>query len=72
MGMSANKQLLMMKQAKPNTKIPPLDPETRYRMNQALQQQQMPELQSKITSGPPAMIYAGFDGGLSLSQKNLE
>ncbi len=36
MGM-ANKQLLMSKAAKPNTQIPPLDPETRFRMNQALQ-----------------------------------
>jgi hypothetical protein len=27
---------------------------------------------SKIMQGPPAMIYAGFEGGLSLSQKNLE
>jgi hypothetical protein len=26
----------------------------------------------KILSGPPAMVYAGFEGGMSLSQKNLE
>lgn len=25
-----------------------------------------------MISGPPAMIYAGFEGGMSLSQKNLE
>lgn len=23
-------------------------------------------------SGPPAMVFAGFEGGVSLSQKNLE
>jgi hypothetical protein len=36
---SSNKQLLMSKPAKPNNEIPPLDPETRQRMNQVLQQQ---------------------------------
>jgi hypothetical protein len=23
-------------------------------------------------AGPPAMVYAGFEGGVSMSQKNLE
>jgi hypothetical protein len=23
-------------------------------------------------SGPPALVYAGFEGGVSMSQKNLE
>jgi hypothetical protein len=36
---SSNKQLLMNKAVKPNTLIPPLDPETRQRMNQVFQQQ---------------------------------
>jgi len=36
---SNNKQLLMSKAVKPNNLIPPLDPETRLRMNQVLQQQ---------------------------------
>lgn len=27
---------------------------------------------SKIMSGPPALVYAGFEGGASMSQKNLE
>lgn len=61
-----NKQLLMSKPAK-SGQIPPLDPETRFRMSQALQ-----EGTPKMLSGPPAMIYAGFEGGTSLSQKNLE
>lgn len=56
----------MSKPMKPNTQIPPLDAETRMRINQAL-----PE-GPKILSGPPAMVYAGFEGGMSLSQKNLE
>ena len=67
---SSNKQLLMSKPAKPNNQIPPLDPETRQRMNQVLQQQD--NTATKILQGPPAMIYAGFEGGMSLSQKNLE
>ena len=27
---------------------------------------------SKVMSGPPALVYAGFEGGASMSQKNLE
>lgn len=27
---------------------------------------------SKIVSGPPSLVYAGFEGGASMSQKNLE
>ena len=27
---------------------------------------------NKIMSGPPALVYAGFEGGASMSQKNLE
>lgn len=26
----------------------------------------------KIMAGPPALVYAGFEGGVSMSQKNLE
>ncbi len=51
---------------KPNNQIPPLDAETRLRISHALPDG------PKVISGPPAMIYAGFEGGMSLSQKNLE
>ena len=61
----------MSKGTKPS-QIPPLDPETRLRMNQALGQLPGDSPASKILQGPPAMIYAGFEGGMSLSQKNLE
>jgi len=27
---------------------------------------------TKVMSGPPALVYAGFEGGASMSQKNLE
>lgn len=27
---------------------------------------------SKIMAGPPSLVYAGFEGGASMSQKNLE
>ena len=27
---------------------------------------------SKLLQGPPAVVYAGFEGGISISQKNLE
>lgn len=57
----------MSKAAKPNTQIPPLDPETRNRLALSLQQQQMAEGAAKMLQGPPAMIYAGFEGGMSLS-----
>lgn len=71
MAATANKQLLMSKPIKPNTQIPPLDAETRMRLSQALPGEAgfNPKL---LGSGPPAMIYAGFEGGMSLSQKNLE
>ena len=26
----------------------------------------------KIMQGPPSLVYAGFEGGASMSQKNLE
>jgi hypothetical protein len=39
---------------------------------QLAMQQQMADGTAKMLQGPPAMIYAGFEGGMSLSQKNLE
>ena len=26
----------------------------------------------RLMAGPPSLVYAGFEGGVSLSQKNLE
>ena len=35
--------------------------------------QSMPHVDpTKIMAGPPSLVYAGFEGGASMSQKNLE
>ena len=33
---------------------------------------QSPEDAGKLMAGPPSLVYAGFEGGESMSQKNLE
>ena len=58
-------QLLNRKAAQ----VAPLDPEYQARVQEQLSQTVDP---SKVMSGPPALVYAGFEGGASMSQKNLE
>jgi len=48
--------------------VAPLDPEVKKRINDQLQ----PIDAAKITQGPPSLVYAGFEGGMSMSQRNLE
>ena len=67
---TGNRQLLLGKGSKPPKELPALDAHTRYRINQSLNQSAIEN--SKMLGGPPSMIYAGFEGGVSISQKNLE
>lgn len=50
--------------------VPPMDEATKNQINQRLNRSGMDAV--KIMQGPPAMLYSGFEGGVSLSQKNLE
>lgn len=52
------------------TAMQPLDPEFRQKMNDKLNHTVVDP--SKIMAGPPSLVYAGFEGGASMSQKNLE
>jgi len=61
-------QLLNRKTAQ----MAPLDPEYQARVNEQLNKSQSNIDPSKVMSGPPALVYAGFEGGASMSQKNLE
>ena len=49
--------------------VAPLDPEYQAKVHEQLSRTVDP---SKVMSGPPALVYAGFEGGASMSQKNLE
>lgn len=49
--------------------VPPLDPGVKDRLNQSLNQQMM---DNSLVGGPPALVHVGFEGGASISQKNLE
>lgn len=59
-------QLLNRKSAQ----VAPLDPEYQARVNDQMNKTVIDP--QKIMSGPPALVYAGFEGGASMSQKNLE
>jgi hypothetical protein len=67
-GMSSTNRILLNKGPKPN-QLPSLSDYGREKMNQ-LQQSQMDNM--RFLQGPPAMVMAGFEGGYSLGQKNLE
>ena len=54
-----------------NQQMAPLDPEFQARVTDQLNKSQAVD-PSKVMSGPPALVYAGFEGGASMSQKNLE
>ena len=60
-------QLLNRKAAQ----VAPLDPEYQARVTDQLNKSGAVD-PSKVMSGPPALVYAGFEGGASMSQKNLE
>ena len=47
-----------------------MDPEYQARVTEQMNKTQVDP--SKVMSGPPALVYAGFEGGASMSQKNLE
>jgi len=49
--------------------VAPLDPDYQQKVNDQFNRTVDP---SKVMSGPPALVYAGFEGGASMSQKNLE
>ena len=59
-------QLLNRKAAQ----VAPLDADYQARVNEQMTKTQVDP--SKVMSGPPALVYAGFEGGASMSQKNLE
>ena len=67
-GMSSTNRILLNKGPKPN-QLPSLSDYGREKMNQ-LNQSQMENM--RLLQGPPAMTMAGFEGGYSLGQKNLE
>lgn len=56
-------QLLNRKQAQ----VAPLDPEYQARVADQLNKSQTAIDPTKIMSGPPALVYAGFEGGASMS-----
>lgn len=59
-------QLLNRKTAQ----VAPLDPEFQNKIHDQLNKSQVDP--SRVMTGPPALVYAGFEGGASMSQKNLE
>ena len=63
-------QLLNRKAAQ----VEPLDPAYQSQVQDKLSktQGQLDVDPNKIMSGPPSLVYAGFEGGASMSQKNLE
>jgi hypothetical protein len=67
-GMSSTNRILLNKGPKPN-QLPSLSDYGREKMQQ-LGQSQMDNM--RLLQGPPAMVMAGFEGGYSLGQKNLE
>ena len=48
----------------------PLDPEYQSKVNEQMSKSMVDP--SRVMTGPPALVYAGFEGGASMSQKNLE
>jgi hypothetical protein len=52
--------------------VAPLDSGYQSRVEEKLKKELAVNDPQKIMSGPPSLVYAGFEGGASLSQKNLE
>jgi len=68
-GMSSTNRILLNKGPKPN-QLPSLSDYGREKAGAAMQQSQMDHM--RLLQGPPSMVMAGFEGGYSLGQKNLE
>ena len=60
---------LLLNKPRPPKDVPPLDPELKEKINQSLNQSL---LDTKLFSGPPALVHAGFEGGMSISQRQIE
>jgi|LauGreDrversion4_2_1035121.scaffolds.fasta_scaffold98461_1 dynein heavy chain len=52
--------------------VQPLDSDYQSRVDEKLRTTVGIMDPQKIMAGPPSLVYAGFEGGVSLSQKNLE
>ena len=52
--------------------VAPLESGYQSRVEEKLKKELAVNDPQKIMSGPPSLVYAGFEGGASLSQKNLE
>lgn len=68
-GMSSTNRILLNKCAKPN-QLPSLSDYGRQRMGGQVGTELDPGM--RLLQGPPAMVMAGFEGGYSMNQKNLE
>lgn len=53
------------------SQLQPLDPEFQEKVSHQLNKTNIME-PNRIMLGPPSLVYAGFEGGASLSQNNLE
>jgi hypothetical protein len=54
-----------------SNQLAPLDNEYQEKISQQFAKTHIMD-PAKIMSGPPSLVYAGFEGGASLSQQNLE
>jgi hypothetical protein len=52
--------------------VAPLENDYQSRVEEKLKKELAVNDPQKIMAGPPSLVYAGFEGGASLSQKNLE
>lgn len=52
--------------------VQPLETDYQSRVEEKLKKELAVNDPQKIMAGPPSLVYAGFEGGASLSQKNLE